>query len=300
MVCVEWNAFCVEIDRSRRKGGKREEGGGRILSVGGGSFYCPRQMLLRRVQCPWLGAVATGGASPLLPNIGSYAPLAAIRGIMADKLKAGMLLRIDKRVWRVGSCTRQQKGQNAASFHVKLREGGGNGRTKESTSGQGHEYSEARYERVRLLFSGFDETDLACFVYPQHHNMAGQEVNIPAATLPEYQQKFLCVAMPCDVTHVFADEEDGPATADSDSENASAIGAAAKGKSTAPGDMWCEVVMPSNYVYTVEKLSVKGMYKLAHFVECDGSVTVSDNIQPGDKVKVVVRPDGTASFQQKL
>ncbi len=58
--------------------------------------------------------------------------------------------------------------------------------------------------------------------------------------------------------------------------------------------------MPSNIEATVERLSAKGIYKIATFKECDGDVTVTDNVQLGDKIKVIVRPDGTASFGGKV
>ncbi|CAD2217347.1 hypothetical protein, conserved [Angomonas deanei] len=61
-------------------------------------------------------------------------------------------------------------------------------------------------------------------------------------------------------------------------------------------DTWAEVMMPNSYVYTVEKINLKGLYKMATLVECDGSVSVNDQIQPGDKIKVLIKNDGTASF----
>ncbi|EPY34262.1 hypothetical protein STCU_00414 [Strigomonas culicis] len=80
--------------------------------------------------------------------------------------------------------------------------------------------------------------------------------------------------MPVDLLHIMPDED----SADADK------------------DIWAEVVMPSSYVYTVEKINLKGLYKMASLVECDGSVSVNDQIQLGEKIKVIVKPDGTASF----
>ncbi|KPA79658.1 putative mitochondrial hypothetical protein [Leptomonas pyrrhocoris] len=194
------------------------------------------------------------------------------RGVFADKVRAGMVLRVDKKVFRVVANTRSQKGQNAASFNIKLTEVG-TARKKEVTAGQGHDFSEVRAERIRLLFSGFDDDDFACFVFPEHSPDAGKEINIPADSLPEVQQKFLACGMPTDVLHIIPDED-----VQDDKE------------------VWTEITMPSSYVYTVEKLTLKGLYKMASFVECDGTVSVNDQIQLGDKVKLVIKPDGTVSF----
>ncbi|CBH09818.1 hypothetical protein, conserved [Trypanosoma brucei gambiense DAL972] len=199
--------------------------------------------------------------------------LCAQRGVFADRVRAGMILKVDKRYYRVLANTRSQKGQNAASFNIKLTEVG-TGRKKEVTAGHGHDFAEARAERVRLLFSGFDDDDMACFVYPEHSSDAGKEVNIPGDSLPELQQKFLCCGMPVDVLHIMPDDDESPNEK----------------------DIWSEVVMPSNYTYTVEKLTLKGMYKMAAFVECDGIIGVNDSVQVNDKVKVVIKPDGTAAF----
>lgn len=46
----------------------------------------------------------------------------------------------------------------------------------------------------------------------------------------------------------------------------------------------------------MEKIVVKGLYKMASLVECDGVIGVNDTIQPGDKIKVVIKQDGTAAF----
>ncbi|EAN97319.1 hypothetical protein C3747_45g250 [Trypanosoma cruzi] len=197
----------------------------------------------------------------------------AQRGVFADKARAGMIIAIDKRYYRVLANTRSQKGQNAASFNIKLVEVG-TGRKKEVTAGQGHDFAQVRAERVRLLFSGFDDDDMACFVYPEHASDAGKEVNIPGDSLPDVQQKFLCCGMPVDILHIIPDDED----------------------SSDAKDIWAEVVMPSSYNYTVEKISLKGMYKMASFKECDGVVSVNDSVQINDKVKVTIKPDGTVAF----
>jgi translation elongation factor P/translation initiation factor 5A len=205
--------------------------------------------------------------------IGSRHPiLMQQRGVFADKVRAGMVLRVDKKVYRVVANTRSQKGQNAASFNIKLTEVG-TGRKKEVTAGQGHDFTEVRAERIRLLFSGFDDDDFACFVFPEHSPDAGKEINLPGDSLPEIQQKFLACGMPVDVLHIIPDED-------------------------VPDEkeVWTEITMPSSYVYTVEKLTLKGLYKMATFVECDGTVSVNDQIQLGDKIKIVLKPDGTVSF----
>nr|CCC89660.1 conserved hypothetical protein [Trypanosoma congolense IL3000] len=195
------------------------------------------------------------------------------RGVFSDRVRAGMILKVDKKYYRVLANTRSQKGQNAASFNIKLTEVG-TGRRKEVTAGHGHDFAEARAERVRLLFSGFDDEDLACFVYPEHSSDAGKEVNIPGDSLPEVQQQFLCCGMPVDVLHITPEEDESPGEK----------------------EIWAEVVMPSSYVYTVDKLTLKGMYKMASFVECDGLISVNDSVQVNDKVKVLIKPDGTAAF----
>ncbi|KAG5500243.1 hypothetical protein JIQ42_04578 [Leishmania sp. Namibia] len=192
-------------------------------------------------------------------------------GVFADKVRAGMVLRVDKRVYRVVANTRSQKGQNAASFNIKLTEVG-TSRKKEMTAGQGHDLTEVRAERVRLLFSGFDDDDFACFVFPAHSPDAGKEVNIPGDSLPEVQQQFLACGMPVDILHIIPDED------------------------SSDKEMWTEITMPSSYVYTVDKITLKGLYKMASFVECDGTVSVTDQIQLGEKIKVVIKPDGTVAF----
>jgi translation elongation factor P/translation initiation factor 5A len=211
----------------------------------------------------------------------SAAHAEAARGLFADKIRAAHIIKDSGRHWRVVSNNRAQKAQGAASYFIKAVDVL-NARKREFLSPAGKDYPEARSQRVKVLFSGFDDNDMACFVYPQHSSLAGQEINVPATSLPETMQKWLACGMPCDILQITADEEDavpggGP-----------------------PADIFCDVVMPSNYVYTVEKLGIKGMYKLAYMVECDGSVTVSDNVQTGDKIKVVVRSDGTASFSGKV
>lgn len=196
----------------------------------------------------------------------------ATRGVFSDKVRAGMVIMQDKKYYRVVANTRSQKGQNAASYNIKLQEVG-TGRRKEVTAAQGHDFHEVRAERVRLLFSGFDDNDMACFVHPEHSAEAGKEVNLVADALPEVQQKFLSCGMPIDILHIPPDEDSGTSK-----------------------DVWSEVTMPSSYVYTVEKLSLKGLYKMASLVECDGEVSVNDQIQQNDKIKIVFKADGTAAF----
>lgn len=203
-------------------------------------------------------------------------------GLVADRLRAGHIIKDQNKYWRVISNGRSQKGQGAASYHLKCAEVVG-GKVREFTVPPGKDFPEARTERLKLLFSGFDDDDRACFVFPQHASNAGQEVNIPAASLSEQQQKYLCCGMPVDILHIQGDEEEAAASGGD--------------KST---DIYCDIMMPSSYVYTVEKLGIKGMYKIAHFVEADGNVTVSEHVQPGDKIKVVIRSDGTSSFQGKI
>lgn len=198
------------------------------------------------------------------------------REVFSDKVRAGMVLGVDKRYYRVMANTRSQKGQNAASYNIKLAEVG-TGKRKEVTAGQGHDFTEIRCERVRLIFSGFDDDDKACFVYPEHASEAGKEVNIPGDSLPELQQKYLCVAMPVDVLHIMPEDESG----------------------TVAEDLWSEVIMPSSYAYTVEKITLKGLYKMASFVECDGLVSVNDGVQALEKIRVMFKPDGTAAFGGK-
>jgi hypothetical protein len=64
--------------------------------------------------------------------------------------------------------------------------------------------------------------------------------------------------------------------------------------------VWTELNIPTNYEYTVEGFTMKGVYKMANLKECDGVVSVSDNIQPGDKIRITLRTDGKAAFSQKL
>ncbi|CUE68944.1 bacterial-type elongation factor P-like protein, putative [Bodo saltans] len=198
------------------------------------------------------------------------------RDIFSDKVRAGMVLAVDKRYYRVTANSRSQKGQNAASFNIKLSEVG-TGKKKEVTAGQGHDFTEVRCERVRLLFSGFDDDDQACFVFPEHSAEAGKEVNIKGDSLPEVQQKYLAVSMPVDILHIMPEDESG----------------------NEAKDVWAEVIMPTNYVYTVERITLKGLYKMASFVECDGVVSVNDGVQALEKVRVNFKPDGTAAFAGK-
>lgn len=227
-------------------------------------------MLRRRLEPFLAGALRAHNRHPLFPP---SVVSCARRGVFADKARAGMIINVDKRYYRIVANTRSQKGQNAASFNIKLVEVG-SGRKKEVTAGQGHDFAEVRAERVRLLFSGFDDDDMACFVYPEHSIEAGKEVNLPADSLPDVQQKFLCCGMPVDILHITPDDDDAPDAK----------------------DIWAEVVMPSSYTYTVEKITLKGMYKMASFKECDGVVGVNDSVQINDKVKVTIKPDGTTAF----
>ena len=128
------------------------------------------------------------------------------RHILSDRIRSGQIVKLEKRFFRVVSNTRSQKGQNAASFHIKLAEVGTT-RTKSLTANSGTDYNEAHYERLKLLFSGFDNDDFGCFVYPQHTQQAGKEVNIPAKELSELQQKYLCVGMPVEVLHIMDEDE---------------------------------------------------------------------------------------------
>ncbi|CCW64360.1 unnamed protein product [Phytomonas sp. EM1] len=223
--------------------------------------------MLRRLSArrPWW---VNGGFDPALST--------AARWIFADKIRAGMVLKVDKRIYRVTASTRSQKGQNAASFNVKLAEVG-SGRKKEVTAGQGHDFEEVRATRVRLLFSGFDDDDAACFVFPQHSSEAGREILLPASSLPEIQQNFLCCGMPVDLLRVLPDSD-----------------------KPEESEIWMEPVMPSSYVYTVERITLKGLYKMASLVECDGVISVNDSVQIGEKVKVVLKPDGTAAFGGRI
>eukprot|EP00796_Vickermania_ingenoplastis_P009306 gene9306-6545_t len=226
---------------------------------------------MRRRLSAHPSAVRHGTAGFSYPSSTLSPLLISVRSVFADKIRAGMILKVDKKHFRVIGSTRSQKGQNAASFNVKLVEVG-SGRKKEVTAAQGHDFEEVRAERVRLLFSGFDDDDFACFVYPEHSSEAGKEINLPGASLPEQQQLFLCCGMPVDLLHILADEE-----------------------SNEP-DRWCEVMMPNSYIYTVEQLHMKGMYKMATLKECDGTVSVNDTVQLGEPIKVVLKADGTASF----
>ncbi|KNH05467.1 trans-sialidase [Perkinsela sp. CCAP 1560/4] len=205
------------------------------------------------------------------------------RGIAADKVRAGHIVRYDKNFWRVGSAKRSQKGKNAAVIGLTLdglgTKGGiscyGNTKTKVVSVSCGVEFEEANYTRLKVLFSGFDENDMACFVFPIDSMDHGKEINIPGTALLEQHQNFLCVRMPCDLLRVIDDR--AGADADAGKENY----------------IYPEMTLPNNYVYTVDKITTRNGYKFATFVECDGSVTVTDSIQPGMQVKVILRSDGT-------
>ena len=222
-------------------------------------------------------AAATLSASPMTSLAASTpAVQQQFRPITCDKSKNGNLVRIDKRMWRIASISKSQKGQGSASYNLKLTELGTGKKKEMNALPPSYDLPEVRYQRVKLLFSGYDDEDNACFVYPQTSSQAGEEVNIPASSLSEQHQKFLCVGMPVDYMHILADEE-----------------ADVK-------EQWLELVVPTTYEYTVENLQMKGMYKMAVLNECDGLVSVTDNIQPGDRIKVTIRPDGTTSFGGKI
>ena len=193
------------------------------------------------------------------------------RSVMADKARAGMIVRMDKKYWRVVSNKRSQKGQMSVSFAVKMVQVGHPDKIKETVVPGSTELPDVRAQRHRLLFSGFDDEDYACFVFPEASNEAGREVNIPAKSLPDYQQKYLCVRMPVDVLQIPTESEEEE-------------------------DFWGDITLPSSWTYTVEGLRTKGMYKLAQLEECDGEVSISDAVNVGAKIKVVIRPDGTASY----
>lgn len=228
--------------------------------------------------------------------LNSVALCAAARGIFADKIRAGNIIKEQGRYYRCISNSRVQKGQGAASYHMKLHEVL-TGKQKDMSAPSGKDFPEARTERLKVLFSGFDDDDNACFVYPQHSAQAGQEINIPGSTLPDHLQKWLACAMPVDMLHLMGDDDD-TTTAPAPTEGGAGAKANA-GAADANKSHYCDIMIPTNYVYTVERLGIKGMYKLAYFEECDGSITVSDNVQIGDKLKVVLRGDGTAGFGGK-
>lgn len=221
-----------------------------------------------------VSATAAAASMPMLSA--SPAVMQQHRGIFCDKAKPGLIVRLDKRLWRLAHVSKSQKGQGAASYHIKLNELGTTKRKEMTSVPATTDLAEVRYERVKLLFSGFDDDDNACFVYPQHSSLAGQEVNVPASKLTEQHQKFLAVGMPADLMHIPADDE------------------------LEVEELWAELVIPTSYEYTVENLSMKGMYKMAVLAECDGLVSVTDNIQPGDRIKVTIRPDGKCSFGGKI
>jgi translation elongation factor P/translation initiation factor 5A len=198
------------------------------------------------------------------------------RSVFTEKARAGMLVKYDKRIWRIASVTKAQKGQGAATFHVKLNELDSERKKEMSSVAASFDFPEVRYERVKFLFSGYDDDDNACFVYPQHSSKSGQEVNLPASKLKEQHQQFLAVGMPVDMLHIGGEDEDDTK------------------------EVWTELNIPTNYEYTVEGFTMKGVYKMANLKECDGVVSVSDNIQPGDKIRITLRTDGKAAFSQKL
>jgi translation elongation factor P/translation initiation factor 5A len=124
------------------------------------------------------------------------------RSVFMEKARAGMLVKYDKRIWRIASVTKAQKGQGAATFHVKLNELDSERKKEMSSVAASFDFPEVRYERVKFLFSGYDDDDNACFVYPQHSSKSGQEVNLPASKLKEQHQQFLAVGMPVDMLHI--------------------------------------------------------------------------------------------------
>lgn len=190
--------------------------------------------------------------------------------IFADRLRIGHIVKYEGKFWRVAKALRTQKGKNNASIHLKLDEliVGLGARSKEISMGANQDVQEASYSRLRMVFSGFDDDDNACFVYPQDSVKSGQEINIPAVHLTPTQQNFLSVRMPCDLLQITDEGEDG-------------------GKEIYP-----EVKIPDSGIYTVERITAKAMFKFATLKECDGQVTVTDVIQPGDKIKVIIRVDG--------
>ena len=203
--------------------------------------------------------------------------------ISGDKVRAGHIICVENKAWRVTQAAKSQKGQMGVTFKIKAKQVGSD-RMKELTAQPQTDYPEVPYERLKLLFSGFDDDDNACFVHPQHSAKAGKEVNIPANQLPELHQNFLAVGMPVDVMHIFGgDSEEG-----------------ADAKLAGLPEFYGEVTMPGNYTYTCEKIQMKAMTRHATFEECDGTVSVTDVIQPGDKVKVNLRhQEGAATFGGK-
>jgi translation elongation factor P/translation initiation factor 5A len=198
----------------------------------------------------------------------------SLRFVTADKARAGAIIRLDNKLWRIISSVKSQKGQMSTSYGIRLVNIVDPTRTKELTCPPSQDLSDARYERVRTLFSGFDDVDNACFVYPETSALAGTEINIKATSLPLWQQQWLAVRMNVDVLRVFGESEDDP-------------------------DWFGDIIIPTNWTFTIEKLRMKGMYKLASFVECDAELTVPDSANLGDRVKVVIRTDGTASYNGK-
>ena len=204
------------------------------------------------------------------------------RHMAADRARAGAVVKYDKAFWRISAANRSQKGKNAAVISLSLEglgtKGGistyGNTRSKTITTSCSTEIEEAHFSRLKVLFSGFDDNDMACFVFPPDSIDHGKEINIPGDALMEQHQNFLAVRMPCDLLCVQDDRKD---TDDSNTENA----------------IYPELTLPVNYVYTVDKVTSRNGYRFATFAECDGSVTVTDSIQPGMQIKVILRSDGT-------
>ena len=182
------------------------------------------------------------------------------RFVTAERVKPGMLVRYENKHWRILKSSRSQKGKNVASMHVRLSclSKGSVGRGKELTLNPTQDLPEANSERLKVYFSGYDDDDNACFVFPPDSIHHGKEINIPASELSETHQNFLAVRMPCDLLRI------------NDEENEK--------------EFYPELTIPVNYVYTTEKVFSRGMFKFATFEECDGQVTVTDAVQAGTKV----------------
>ena len=208
--------------------------------------------------------------------------LAQQRGMAADRCRAGAVIKYDKAFWRVAEAKRSQKGKNAAVISLHLEglgvKGGistySNSRVKTISTSCGTEIEEANYTRLRVLFSGFDDEDNACFVFPPDSIDHGKEINIRGVDLTEQHQNFLAVRMPCDLLCVH------DIAKDSDEANSDKA-------------MYPELTLPPHYNYTVDNVTSRNGYRFATFAECDGSITVTDSIQPGMQVKVILRADGT-------
>ena len=230
-----------------------------------------------------------GGRLPVTPlaTAATASPVAWAaaqgRGLSGDKVRAGHIVVVDNKAWRVQQAAKSQKGQTGVTFKLKMKLVGGD-KVKDVTAQQQTDLPEPPYERLKLLFSGFDDDDNACFVYPQHSAKAGQEVNIPASSLPQLHQDWLACGMPVDIMHIFG----------GDGEDADVKLAGLK-------EFWGEAQLPGNYTYSVDKITMKAMTRHASFEECDGSIAVTDVVQPSDKVKVNLRTsDGGATFGGKV